>query len=314
MQDRVVRLKAPAKVNLALAVGPAGLIADDPRHLICSWMLAVDLVDDLTLTPLDEGFFSRYAILWAADARRKTDIDWSITKDLAVRAHLLLEAEFGRKLAVQLKLEKRIPVGAGLGGGSSDAAAMLVGCNRLFELGLADDDLRRLGARLGSDVPFFVDGVSALAEGFGERLAPVPPPASLALVLVFPEVFCGTPEVYRSFDALHTARDRLPARFSVQIERVRTLIRAVAEEGARLQDADLFNDLAPAAFARYPDLSDVAREVRDISEREVHLSGSGSAMFVVCDDPMHAEHLAQAIEGDLGLAALTVGGWRGRAM
>src|SRR4029079_18091135 len=104
---------APAKLNLALSVGPPDPATGggDP---IASWMATVDFFDDLTLTRLDEGSLSRYAILWHKDAKRRSEINWSIAKDLAVRAHLALERRTAKRLPVQMKLEKRIPVGGGL--------------------------------------------------------------------------------------------------------------------------------------------------------------------------------------------------------
>ena len=109
-------LPSPAKLNLALAVGPP---RPDGLHPICSWMTTIDLADELTITRLPPDRLSRYAILWHAEARRPREIDWSITKDLAVRAHLALERHCERALPLQMKLEKRIPLGSGLGGGSS---------------------------------------------------------------------------------------------------------------------------------------------------------------------------------------------------
>ena len=125
---------ARAKRNLALSVGPPR--AGDGYHPIASWMARVDLADDLTLTRLDDGDLSRYAIVWHEEALRPTPIDWSITKDLAVRAHLLVQEHLGTEMPVQLKLENRIPVGGGLGGGSADAAAMLLALDELFGLDL----------------------------------------------------------------------------------------------------------------------------------------------------------------------------------
>ena len=134
---------APAKLNLALSVGPPN---GQGLHPICSWMVTVDLSDELLVTRLEPDRLSRYAILWHPEAKRQTEIDWSITTDLAVRAHLALEAHVERRLPVQLKLEKRIPVGGGLGGGSSDAATMLLALNELFELGLSSAELAEIGA------------------------------------------------------------------------------------------------------------------------------------------------------------------------
>ena len=121
-----IAVQAPAKLNLALSVGPP-----DQRgmHPICTWMVTISLCDDLLVTRLDEGRLSRYAILWHPDALRPLEIDWPVPRDLAVRAHLALEQHVGRPLPVQLKLDKRIPVGGGLGGGSSDAAAIEIQLN-----------------------------------------------------------------------------------------------------------------------------------------------------------------------------------------
>ena len=111
---RTINSNAPAKINLALAVDRA---RDDGMHPIVSWMTPIGLMDELAVTRLEDDRLSRYAVLWHEDAPVRSAIDWSITSDLAVRAHLALEAHAGRKLPVQMKLEKRIPVGGGLGGG-----------------------------------------------------------------------------------------------------------------------------------------------------------------------------------------------------
>ena len=125
-----VRVAAPAKLNLALSVGPPNV---DRMHPISSWMVTVDLFDDLDVARLPDGSLSRYAIEWHPEARRRTPIDWSISKDLAVRAHLAIERLVGRPLPLQMRLRKRIPVGGGLGGGSSDAAAMIRAVDAIFD-------------------------------------------------------------------------------------------------------------------------------------------------------------------------------------
>lgn len=295
-------IQAPAKVNLALAVGPPRADADG-HHPICSWMAPVTLFDDLTLTPLPEGYFSRYAILWAADARRKTDIDWSVTKDLAVRAHLLLEETVDRKLPVQLKLDKRIPVGAGLGGGSSDAAAMLMGCNRLFNLGLSPGELTELASLLGSDVPFFLHRGAAVIEGFGERIAPAAGPEELHLALFTPEFSCETRAVYGAFDKIASGgRAAVGSGFAAAAARVRGMAAA-----PRIDPTTLFNDLRDPAFEHRPDLRNAAAAFVDLAERPVLLTGSGSTLFAVCDNALHAEFLADAARQRLGPAAWAVG-------
>jgi 4-diphosphocytidyl-2-C-methyl-D-erythritol kinase len=241
-----VRILAPAKVNLALAVGPPG---SGGMHPISSWMLAVNLCDELLVTRLPDDRLSRYAILWHDEAPRRSDIDWSITRDLAVRAHHALEAHVGRRLPVQLRMDKRIPVGGGLGGGSADAAAMLRAVDALFELGLPDGDLEAIAATLGSDVPFLLHGGSAIVGGLGEQLerhAAAPDPAAL------------------------------------------------------------FNDLAPAAARLAPELGTLGDAFTALAERPAHVTGSGSTLFVVADDPLHAEFLARAVRDQLAVPAAAV--------
>ncbi len=277
-----------AKVNLALSVGPPGV---DRMHPIASWMTTVDLHDELILTRLEEGSLSRYAILWHAEARRRSEIDWSITRDLSVRAHLALQEFVGRELPIQAKLEKRIPVGGGLGGGSADAAAMLRGVNRLHELGLSATDLATIGAELGSDIPFLVQGGSAVVEGLGERIEPRARREPIHLVLIFPESGCPTGQVYSAFDGLGPA--------SLRVEVVRTLA-----EQHRVDPAAPFNDLLRPALQVSPTLADDIDEVAGVAERPVHLSGSGSTLFIICDDELHAIALADAIESRLRIPAI----------
>jgi len=295
--SRTVALSAPAKLNLALAVGPPD---GDGMHPICSWMVTVNLCDELEVTSLPPDRFSRYAIMWHAEAQRRTDIDWSITKDLAVRAHLAIESHVDRRLPVQLKLEKRIPVGGGLGGGSANAAAMLHAINELFELGLTTMTLAEIGATLGSDVPFLVHGGSAIVEGRGESVERHDARPELHVVLVFPEVACPTGPVYREFDDLAGAGANGPAPpGSPRADAVRALVREAGVD----PDA-LFNDLAAAASRVAPELESHLARVSAAAERRAHISGSGSTIFVVCDDALHAEHLARTIETDHGLPAV----------
>ncbi|MFM7810015.1 MAG: 4-(cytidine 5'-diphospho)-2-C-methyl-D-erythritol kinase [Planctomycetota bacterium] len=287
-----VHALAPAKLNLALSVGKPDASG---MHPISSWMVTVDLHDELHLEALEPDSMSLYAILWHADARRRTDIDWSISKDLAVRAHQALEARVGRKLPVRMRLEKRIPVGGGLGGGSSNAAAMLRALNELFELGLSDDALAEVARPLGSDVPFLVRGGSAIVEGLGERLSPAPLPADTHAVLLLPEASCPTGPVYRTFDALVPEAALQDAR-----------VRELAMRGAPPEADEPFNDLAEPALEVAPRLRGEREEVEEIVERPVHVSGSGSTLFFMANGPVESELLAQAVSSRLGLPAIPV--------
>lgn len=271
--------RAPAKVNLSLSVGPSD--ARGGLHPICSLMVTVDLCDELHLERLEDDRLSRYALSWHEEARSQSDIDWPITSDLAVRAHRALEQAAGRSLPIQARLDKRIPIGSGLGGGSADAAAMLRGLNVLFDLGRSAEDLAAVGAPLGSDISFAVHGGAAIVEGTGDAVTPSDLP-EVHLVLIMPAYACPTGEVY---DALDEAG-------------------ATDLEADRVRSGERFNDLMSAACSVVESLARDMQVVADIAEAEVHLSGSGSAMFVVCDNTVHADALAATIEERTELAAV----------
>lgn len=285
-----VRAHSPAKVNLALSVGAPRA---DGMHEIASWMVTAGFGDDLEVRRLLPGTPSRYAIEWAPDAHRKTDIDWPLAKDLAVRAHRALEARLGRELPVQMRLQKRIPVGGGLGGGSSNAGAMLRALDALFDLRLRAEYLELLAQSLGSDVPFLVRGGSAFVGGVGEVLEPHARDAmhETHLVLAFPEISCPTGAVYRAFDALRADARVDPAR-----------VRALARAAPRADDP--FNDLADAACAVAPALAELRAQLASFAGQTVHVSGSGSTLFLVCDSAIHAETLAGAIAGRCDVPAV----------
>lgn len=298
MPDKVFQL-APAKVNLALSVGQADPQAGG-KHPICSWMVTVNLFDEVEILRVHPENMSLYSIDWHDEAPARSDIDWSIGRDLAVRAHLALEAHLGRKLPIRLKLRKRIPVGSGLGGGSADAAAVLRACNELFELGLSRERLLRLALQLGSDVGFALRGGSAIVEGMGERIEPISH-REQHLILVFPPFVCPTAWVYQEFD-------RMGIDGSLDADRVRQLASC---SPAELADGGPFNDLTEPACSVAEDLAEIMFEVAELAEAPAHLSGSGSTIFLVCHDEMHAEALAQAVRDRLGHAASAVRTWAG---
>ncbi len=321
-----VKRRAHAKVNLALAVRRA--IEDGPRagmHPIASWMAPIDLADELEVTALEPDRFSRYAILWADDAPQPAAaIDWSVKDDLAVRAHLLVERAVGRTLPVQMKLEKRVPVGAGLGGGSSDAAAMLLAVNELFSLGFGENKLVALASELGSDVPFFLRaaadrGGHAIVRDLGDRLDPTP--ASEAhLVLILPEFGCPTGKVYHAFDERFDDPPEEPESGEAELAReerawsertaeVERRAREAADAGVR-HDV-LFNDLAGPAERVEPRLAAVRANVERTIGQTPHVTGSGAGMFLVCrggrvEAELLAEQLDRVLVGCRAIAASLV--------
>jgi 4-diphosphocytidyl-2-C-methyl-D-erythritol kinase len=177
-----LRLPAPAKINTFLHVVGR---RDDGYHLLESVMVFVSLADTVELTLRDDGVVR---LLDPPDGITETN-------DLACRAARALQAKTGCKLGVDIQLTKRIPQGAGLGGGSSDAATTLLGLNRLWQLQLSREQLIQIGLTLGADVPFFVFGRAAFVRGIGESLAAVNFPRT-SFVLAHPGVGLATARVF----------------------------------------------------------------------------------------------------------------------
>ena len=299
-------LRAHAKINLCLSVSPP--LPPDARdeagrsrggyHQICSWFVPLALHDELQLTMLAPGQASRYTVEWAADAPKKTPIDWPVEKDLTVRAHRLLSEFLGRGsgsdrvakpgedlLPVEMVLRKRIPVGGGLGGGSSDAAAMLLGLKRLFGLSVGMADLLELSRSLGADVAFFLDESlgtqgntasvprGAIVEGFGDRLERVDGVQGPVLLLI-PPFGCPTGAVYRAYDE---------APRELQAEAVRKIVDSSLRNNGTLRPEGLFNDLAAPACRVAPELAEILNRLRAGGVKDVQVTGSGSTLFCLVE-------------------------------
>ena len=240
-------LEAPAKLNLRLLVGPRRA---DGYHPLRTLMVALDgLADTVTVAP--------------AQARRVTCPGIEGPANLAWRALDALEAEAGRPLPCAVMIDKRVPAQAGLGGGSSDAAAALIGAARLHGLDLGPERLERVAARVGSDVPFFVRGGAQWAEGRGELMRPASV-APFAAVLAKGDAGLSTAAVYGAFD-------RLPPPPAVVAGSRNHLSYAEVVAGSR-------NDLWGAALALAPGLGATARALAAAGADAVLLCGSGSCL------------------------------------
>ncbi len=289
----------PAKLNLALAVGDP---REDGLHPIASVMVALDFGDTLYINRLFDGP-SRFVREYDPDkfdleaefeAPPIQPVDWPIEQDLIYKAHALMEKTVGRELPIECGLDKRVPAGAGLGGGSSDAAGMLVALRDLFGLGVTDERLVQLGQSLGADVGFLVHAqfgrTVALVTGIGEVIEPIGTLPVFDVVLVFPDGKCPTAEVYAAFDrdaALADAEDLV----------------ACAQRWRLGGELPAFrNDLFHAAERVCPPVS-VARSKLAASGIDANLTGSGSALFVMADSEDQSSELAGHIRG-LGLVAV----------
>jgi 4-diphosphocytidyl-2-C-methyl-D-erythritol kinase len=281
-------VRAYAKVNLALSVGPP-FGPDSPHagfHPIASWMHSVDLFDDVEVEPLPSGSPDKYDIRWTPSAPVRSLVDWPLDNDLAVRAHRLLQKHTGKRLPVSLSVTKRIPVGAGLGGGSSDAAATLLLLNDTFDLGLSMADLAALSPTLGTDVAYFLDDQPprpALVTGAGDAVERLERVAG-HLVLILPTFPCPTGAVYTRYDTTGTR--------PLRDEEVRKLARA-----GWIESSALFNDLEPPAESLQPALGQLRRTVRAAAGQPVHMTGSGSGLFLAYAEEPEARRAARSLNG-----------------
>ncbi len=273
-----IQVRAYAKVNLALAVGAP---VDDPGslthgyHPICSYMHAIDLCDTVEIEHAEHLGPTRFDIAWSRGDGETQPVGWLQEQDLVVKAYKTLYNEVDHDMRCSIRVRKSIPAGGGLGGGSSDAAATLLGLNELFGLGLGRERLVSIAMTLGSDIAFFVDpGFTpprpAIIEGFGERIERLNERLEgTEVTLIFPPFGCATGAVYGAFDAI-CDRDAPDDRSA------RTLAGA-----SPLGDAMIVNDLFEAACATTPQLREVHGALASGLGRAVHLSGSGSTLFVL---------------------------------
>ncbi len=259
-----VHFRTFAKVNYALDV--LGLRGDG-YHEVRTVLQSVSLADEVEIEVGDEGFGLRVE----PDGARLGPPE----ENTAYRAWRLLRQLTGDELPVRVRLRKGIPAGAGLGGGSADAAAVLVGLNRLFGLGLGAEDLRELGARVGADVPFCVSGGTALGEGAGELLTPLPPPPEHHLVLTKPSASAATTRIYRAYD------DEGPARGANAVEAV---VAALRSGSLPVLAAAVGNDLAPVTARIVPEVAALERKLLENGALGASMSGSGTAVYGIFDD------------------------------
>lgn len=263
-----MRIMAPAKINPFLSVGPRRA---DGKHEILSVMQSIDLADELGIEP-DVGIALSMETATAAPAGED---------NLALRAARALAAATGARAGARLSLLKRIPVAAGLAGGSADAAAALVGLNELWGTALSRKALEQVGAGIGADVPFCVRGGTAVARGVGEVLAPLVCPP-LWWVLGVADAPLPTAEVYEAFDRLGGPGLEEPA------DLASALARKEVGDAARF----LRNDLEPAAAALRPETAAGRDALMEAGALGAVMSGSGPAWIGLARDEAHARAVA----------------------
>jgi len=274
-------LPAPAKLNLLLHV--TGRRADG-YHELQSLMVPVTLADTLDFELRDDGRLTRSG-----------DVIGALEQDLCLRAAALLKEASATGLGVDIAVEKQIPAGSGMGGGSSDAATTLLALNRLWKLGWTRDQLAPLALRLGADVPFFLGSGAAFVEGIGERLTPVAWPVSWFAV-IHPQVSVSTAEIFSAPELTRSTKAMTIAAFSA--------LRDNALRDGSLAPPTLFgnNDLEPVARRRYPAIEAAIAHLARFGL--ARMTGSGSAVFAAVPSESAAQDAVSGLPQ----------GWRGWAV
>jgi 4-diphosphocytidyl-2-C-methyl-D-erythritol kinase len=268
-----MRLLAPAKLNLHLRVGRRRA---DGFHPLGTWMCTIGLFDTIRLEAASSG-----ASLKCDDPDLPSD-----DSNLALRAAGQLAEQASRPDGVHIDLSKRIPVGAGLGGGSSDAARVLLGLNRLWGLNWSSERLGELAARIGSDVAFFCYAASGICTDRGQIVRPIAAPGPRGALLILPEMHLSTAAVYQRFDEMGLGDDA-----SVSPDTAPDWSGWSALSAKDLL-ACLVNDLEPAAFDLRPELGALRKQAEEWLGRAVRMSGSGSSLFSLYDTLEEAERAA----------------------
>lgn len=274
-----LQLLAPAKVNYRLDVLGK---RPDGYHELRMIMQRVDLCDEIEIA-LTEAPGIRVTCGRKGVPDGPGNIAWRA-------ADALLKLS-GREVGMEISIAKKIPVGAGLGGGSSDAATVLMGVNELLGLGLTDERLMEVGVKLGADVPFFIFKKAALAEGIGDRLTALEEVPSLWVVLVNPGIHVSTAWVYQNLRLTTRNPDTIIRRSYSSLDEVCAL---------------LFNDLEPVTCGRFPLVSELKEVLVAAGARGSLMSGSGSTVFGLFDKESAARTAAAEIEKTRGWFAAAV--------
>lgn len=253
---------APAKLNLFLHVVGR---RKDGYHLLQTAFRFIDYGDELSFSVRADGLIRRTTALEGVPAEQ----------DLSVRAAQALQRETGCREGADIGIVKRLPMGGGLGGGSSDAATTLIALNRLWRTGLTRDRLQQLALTLGADVPVFVFGKNAFAEGIGERLQALQLPSAWYLILV-PELAVSTAEIFSAAELTRNTNAITIAPFSVGQGR---------------------NDLEPVVCRRYPQ---VARHLEWLRRYgDARMTGSGACVFCAFDSEEQARRVLSELPADM---------------
>lgn len=265
-----ITLAAHAKINLTLYVGNK---RPDGYHDIDSIMHQIALADEITVSASDS---LRLTVAEGTAPAGEDNLMWTAAR------RFLDAASLSKGLSMTLK--KRIPSPAGMGGGSADAAAVLLAANAVYDHPLSRDELLSLAAGLGADVPFCLAGGCARCQGIGEKMTPVTPWHGLPLVIVRPAVSISTGMAYAQIDAAPHKRP----------DTTEQMMQALKEKDISLLSASLMNHFEEGLFPLEDELACTAAALSRFG-RPFQMTGSGSAFFLIADNPKEASHIAETI-------------------
>ena len=268
-----------AKINLFLEIIHK---RPDNYHTINTLFERVSLCDKIIIKNRTDNLIK----ITCNDCRVPLD-----ESNLCFKAAKLLRDKFGIEKGLDIEIAKRIPVGAGLGGGSSNAASVLLALNKLWRLNLSKAKLAALAARLGSDVPFFIyDTPFARGEGCGEKIYLLNKLNKVKLwhILVVPETHVSTPLIYKKWDAF--------SRLTKPASNVKIIISKLAEKNPAFKPGLLFNSLEPVTLKLYPEVRRIKEKLKRLGLMNVLMSGSGGAFFAVVSSEKEAATLAKRLK------------------
>lgn len=263
-----IELKSRAKINLSIDVLGK---RQDGYHLVEMIMQTIDLFDIIKIFSLDED-----TIVINSNSK-DIPVDSS---NIVYKAANLIKQEFNIKRGIKIYIEKNIPVAAGMAGGSSNAAAVLVGLNKLWDLNLSKNKLKEIGLQLGADVPFCIEGEASLAENIGEKLTNIDGLSQDVFILVCkPELFVSTKEVYEAIDS-KTIKKRPDNKL---------LIELLKENNIELLAKNMYNVLGSVTKEKYPIINEIEEIMINNKALGAMMSGSGPTVFGLYDNEDDAE-------------------------
>lgn len=270
-----IQLKALAKINLVLDVLRR---REDGYHEVKMIMQTIGLHDDLEIRKTK-----------TSGIQVKTNLYYLPTNEnnLVYKAAKLLMDEFQIQDGVSIQLKKRIPVAAGMAGGSSDGAAVLWGINQMYGLGLSMQALMERGVRLGADVPYCIQRGTALAEGIGEKLSVLPPMPKCTILIAKPGISVSTKFVYENLHANDLKPEQHPD--------VDSMIEAMRQKDLGLLCSRMGNVLETVTIPAYPVINEIKRTMMDNGAIGSMMSGSGPTVFGIFDSPVAAKQAMKAV-------------------